>query len=231
MTIYKRKSKKDEIKTEIVKIKPHVQITESNKYPTQGIKRDRDCLHLYTNGEIRVLTVEEYLKLKNAILKDDYKIILDVLMITGMRYVEVCRLYETPEWYNERRNLIHLPAEAQRKHERRQSERTITNLPGMFNLMMRMFFNGKKPPVESSWNRDLQRWSVKAGLNPYGISCKTSRKSLESWLIAAGVQESTVCLRQGHTTLVSMLHYQNLAFSEDERRDIKSQLTAWGILK
>ena len=231
MTIYKRKSKKDEIKSEIAEKKSHIKVTELNKYPSQELKRDRDCLHLYTNGEIKVLTVDEYIKLKSAIPKDDYKIILDVLMITGIRYIELCRLYENHEWYNERRNLIHLPAEAQRKHERRQAERTITNLPSMFNLMMKMFFTGKKPPVESSWNRDLQRWSVKAGTSPYGISCKTSRKTLESWMIASGVLESTVCLRQGHTTLVSMQHYQNLAFSEDELRDIRNQLIGWGILK
>ena len=231
MTIYKRKSKKDEIKSEIVEKNPHIKVTESNKYPSQELKRDRDCLHLYTNGEIRVLTVTEYKNLKNAIPKDNYKIILDVLMISGMRYIEVCRLYENPEWYNEKRNLIHLTEEAQKKHERRQPERTINRLPNMFNLMMKMFFAGKKPPVESSWNRDLARWGVKAGLNPYGISAKTSRKTLESWLIVGGVSESTVCLRQGHTTLVSMLHYQNLAFSDDEVNDIENQLKEWGMLK
>lgn len=230
MSAYKRRSKKDEPELESVQIK-HIKVTETNKYPTQGIKRDRDCLHLYTNGEIKVLTVDEYKKLKDAIPKEDYKIILDVLLITGMRYIEVCRLYENHEWYNERRNLIHLPAEAQRKHERRQAERTITNLPTMFNLMMKMFFNGKKPPVESSWNRDLQRWATNAGMNPYGISAKTTRKSIESWMITAGIVESTVCLRQGHTNLVSMRHYQSLAFSDDEIDDIKKQLIGWGISK
>jgi len=230
MSAYKRRSKKDEPELESVKIK-HIKVTETNKYPTQGIKRDRDCLHLYTNGEIKVLTVDEYLKLKSAIPKDDYKIILDVLLITGMRYIEVCRLYKNHEWYNERRNLIHLPAEAQLKHERCQPERTIQGLPEMFNLMMKMFFTGKKPPVESSWNRDLQRWAKLSNLNPYGISGKTSRKTCESWQIVAGVPETTVCLRSGHTTLVSMLHYQNLAFSDDEIRDIEKQLKGWGMLK
>jgi hypothetical protein len=50
-------------------------------------------------------------------------------------------------------------------------------------------------------------------------------------MIAAGVVESTVCLRQGHDSLTSMRHYQGLAFSDDEIRDIKKQLTAWGISK
>jgi hypothetical protein len=50
-------------------------------------------------------------------------------------------------------------------------------------------------------------------------------------MIKAGVLESTVCLRQGHDSLTSMRHYQGLAFSEEEIRDINNQLTAWGLLK
>jgi len=50
-------------------------------------------------------------------------------------------------------------------------------------------------------------------------------------MIAAGIIESTVCLRQGHDNLTSMRHYQGLAFSDDELRDIKKKLTAWGIVK
>ena len=72
---------------------------------------------------------------------------------------------------------------------------------------------------------------MEAGISPYGLSVKTTRKTVESWMISAGVVESTVCLRQGHDSLTSMRHYQGLAFSYDEIRDIKKQLTAWGILK
>lgn len=50
-------------------------------------------------------------------------------------------------------------------------------------------------------------------------------------MIAAGIIESAVCLRQGHDNLTSMRHYQRLVFSDDELRDIKKKLTAWGIVK
>ena len=60
---------------------------------------------------------------------------------------------------------------------------------------------------------------------------KGSDSSGMSEVNAAGVVESTVCLRQGHDSLTSMRHYQGLAFSDDEVRDIKKQLTAWGISK
>ncbi|MCO5381223.1 MAG: tyrosine-type recombinase/integrase [Methanosarcina barkeri] len=218
-------------KTKGKKQTEHEHISELTKYPTQALKRDRDSLHLYTKGEIKILTPADYLQLRSAIPKDEYKTILDVLIVTGMRYIEVCRLYENREWYNERRNIIHLPPEAQKKHKRTQLERTIQPLPSMWGYTMNAFFNGKKPPVESSWNRNVQRWAVKAGMNPYGISAKTTRKTIESWMISAGILESTTCLRQGHDSLTSMRHYQSLAFSEEEQRDIRKQLTDWGLLK
>jgi len=107
--------------------------------------------------------------------------------------------------------------------------RTIHPLPSMFNYLLKDFWQARKPPLESTWNKNLQRWAISSGINPYGLSVKSSRKTLESWLIASGVVESTVCLRQGHDSLTSMRHYQGLAFSDDELRDIKIQLIVWGF--
>ena len=209
----------------------HTKISESNKYPTLKLKKDPDMLHLYLNGEIRILTPSEYHRLRGAIPKDIHKTVLDVLLITGMRYIEMIRLYENPVWYNERRNIVHLPEEAQLKHKRRQLKRTIHPLPSMFHYTMKEFFSGRQPPVESNWNRGLRKWAEAAGINPYGVSAKTTRKTIESWQIAAGVLESTVCLRAGHDSLTSMRHYQGLCFSDEELRDIKKQLSDWGMIR
>jgi len=96
----------------------------------------------------------------------------------------------------------------------------------MFNYLLKDFWQARKTPLESTLNKNLQRWAISAGINHYVLSVKSSRKTLESWLIASGVVESTVCLRQGHDSLTSMRHYQGLAFSDDELRDIKKQLIA-----
>ena len=198
------------------------------KYPQSGYNKDSEALHFYVK-DVRILTPKEYEALKTAIPKDQHKTILDILLITGMRYAELLRLYDNSSWYNEKRNIIHLSEEAQKKHKRRQLERTIHPLPSMFNYLLKDFWQARKPPLESTWNKNLQRWAIPAGINPYGLSVKSSRKTLESWLIASGVVESTVCLRQGHDSLTSMRHYQGLAFSDDELRDIKKQLIAWGF--
>jgi integrase len=186
--------------------------------------------HMYSFGEIRILTPDEYNKLRAFIPQDRHKMLLDILLITGMRYVEACRLWNNPKWFNPRRNIIHLPPEAQRKHKRTQQERTIQPLPSMFGYILRDFWEARRPPSESSWNRDLRKWAEMAGIHPYGLSAKTTRKTIESWMIASGLNESRICLRSGHDNLTSMRHYQNLAFSDSELNDIKKQLTAWGML-
>jgi Phage integrase family. len=200
------------------------------KYPTMNYKKDQNALHLYVK-DIRILTPNEYEQLKNAVPKASHKTIFEILLITGMRYAELLKFYDHSEWYNEKRNLIHLPEEAQKKVKRRQLERTIHPLPSMFSYILNDFLEGKKPPLEATWNKNLQRWAVAADINPYGLSVKTTRKTLESWCIASGILESSVCLRQGHDSLTSMRHYQGLAFTESELQDIKKQLTAWGLLK
>ena len=200
------------------------------KYPNLAYVKDSQALHLYVR-DIRILTPKEYQALRSAIPKDSHKTIFDILLITGMRYAELLRLYDNPTWYNEKKNLIHLSQEAQKKHKRRQLERTIHPLPSMFSYLLKDFGQAHMPPLESTWNKNLQRWALDAGLNPYGLSAKTTRKTIESWCVAAGIIESSVCLRQGHDSLTSMRHYQGLAFSEDEMRDIKKQLTSWNLIK
>lgn len=86
----------------------------------------------------------------------------------------------------------------------------------MFGYMIKDFFKGRRPPAESSWNRDLRKWADSIGMNAYELSAKTTRKTIESWMIKAGITESTVCLRQGHDALTSMKHYQGLVFNETE---------------
>ena len=203
---------------------------KKDKYPVTGYTKDANALHLYVK-DVRILTPGEYEAIKAVIPSERHKTMFEILLITGLRYAEFLRLYNNKAWYNESRNIIHLPEEAQLKSKRKQPERTVHPLPFGFSYFMKAFWNGEKPPLEATWNKNLQRWASLAGLNPYGLSVKTTRKTIESWQIAAGIPESTVCLRAGHDSVTSMKHYQGLAFSEDELRDVKKKLTEWGILK
>jgi integrase len=137
---------------------------------------------LVTVDGTRILTVEEYDRFINAI-PESMKAIFEINTITGLRYIELQRLYENPQWYYKERNQIILPKEAQKKEKQKLPKRTVDKLPtSSFSDVFSHFLDGKKPPYRSSWNKDLARWSEKAGINPKVVP-KTPRKTIESWML------------------------------------------------
>ncbi|WP_424353664.1 site-specific integrase [Methanosarcina mazei] len=184
---------------------------------------------LVTPDGSKVLNVQEF---DNFVLQipKRYKTIFELNVITGMRYIEVQRLYDNPKWYSESRNQIILPPEAQRKVKQKLVKRTIDKLPSTFSYIFKDFINGTRPPDRTSWNRDLARWSAKAGIDPK-VGPKTPRKTMESWMLKAGIPEIEIYSRQGHDPVTSLRHYQSLSFTDYEMRDIQKRLTEWGILK
>lgn len=177
--------------------------------------------------KVRVLGPEEVDTLARNIPNDELRTIFEVCLWSGMRYVEVQRLHAHPNWWQEVRRSIHLPEEAQRKKKRTQRDRHIHPLPRLMDNELRRFFKGRKPPSIQVWDENLQRWATKAGMNPVGISAKATRKTIESWMITAGVPLNIVCLRQGHDSMTSMQHYQGLPFTDAEKIEIKKRLAGW----
>ena len=184
---------------------------------------------LVTSDGTKVLTVEEYDTFIKSI-PESKQVIFEVNTITGMRYVELQRLHDNPNWYSKSRNQIILPAEAQKKVKQKLIKRTIDKLPSTFSYVFKQFVEGSRPPENSSWNRDLARWSRKACIEPK-ISPKTPRKTIESWMLKAGINEYEIYSRQGHDPVTSLRHYQSLSFTDYEMRDIEKRLTEWGILR
>jgi hypothetical protein len=184
---------------------------------------------LTTADGTKVLTVEEYDKFLQAI-PEDKSIIFEINTITGLRYVELQRLHDHPEWYFKNRNQIILPHEAQKKVKQKAPKRTIDKLPSTFSYIFRQFTEGERPPERTSWNRDLARWSLRTGIIPK-IGNKTPRKTIESWMLKSGIPEFEIYSRAGHDPLTSLKHYQSLSFTVYEMRDIKKRLTEWGILQ
>jgi len=174
---------------------------------------------LVTADGTKVLTPEDYDKFL-LVVPDAKKVIFEINTITGLRYIELQRLHDHPEWYIKGRNQIILPKEAQRKVKQKLVKRTIDKLPSTFSYIFRQFTNGRKPPERTSWNRDLARWSVKAGINPK-VNPKTLRKSIENWMLKCGIPEIEIYSRQGHDPITSLRHYQSLSFTDYELRDIK----------
>jgi integrase len=184
---------------------------------------------LVTADGTRVLTVEEYDRFVQAI-PNKLRPIFEVNTITGLRYIEIQRLHANPGWYYQDKNQIILPKEAQKKVKQKAPKRTVDKLPATFPYLFKAFLDGRKPPARSSWWDDLSRWSERAGIEPK-VNPKTPRKTIESWMLKAGIPEIEIYSRQGHDPITSLRHYQSLSFTDYELRDIEKRLTEWGILK
>jgi len=183
---------------------------------------------LVTADGTKVLTVEEYDKFLQVV-PESKRVIFEINTITGLRYVELQRLYDNPQWYIKGRNQIILPKEAQKKVKQKLSKRTIDKLPSTFAYLFKLFLAGKRPPERTSWNLDLARYSAKAGVSPK-VNLKTARKTIESWMLKSGIPEIEIYSRAGHDPITSLRHYQSLSFTDYELRDIRKRLSEWGVL-
>lgn len=181
---------------------------------------------ILVNG-VRVLGPYELDLLASHIKNNELRTIFEVCFWSGMRYVEIQRLHNHPEWWLHGRRAVHLPEEAQKKVKRKQLERYVHPVPPVLETELRFFFKGRKPPAIQVWNTNLLRWAANSGLNSVGLSAKTSRKSIESWMVTAGVPLNVICLRQGHDSMTSMNHYQGLPFTEGEKVEILRRLAGW----
>ena len=69
---------------------------------------------LVTPDGTKVLTVEENDRFIQTV-PNKFRPIFEINVITGLRYIELQRLYQNPGWYFQDRNQIILPKEAQKK--------------------------------------------------------------------------------------------------------------------
>jgi hypothetical protein len=81
--------------------------------------------------DTKVLTVEEYNRFVQTV-PNKFRPIFKVNTITGLRYIELQRLYQNPGWYFQDRNQIILPKEAQKKVKQKAPKRIIDKLPSTF---------------------------------------------------------------------------------------------------
>ncbi|MBO8183148.1 MAG: site-specific integrase [Archaeoglobus sp.] len=177
---------------------------------------------------VRILTPQEYDALRDAANKHYHQIMLDAALYTGMRYVELKRFQEHPEWFHKERRAIYLPPEAQLKKERKFKDRYVylSNV-GMYAIQYFLALKERLPSIQA-WDKNLKRWAAKAGLDPAGISAKTMRKTWESWLVVSFPDKvPLICMNQGHTEITSMNHYMQLPFSKAEREEIKERTAGW----
>ena len=174
----------------------------------------------------RVFRPNEFKALLDGCPKIEYKTMLQALLYTGMRYVELQRFQKYPSWFDG--DFIHLPKEASRKKKRTQRERWV-RLNNQGKMIVQYFSQLKRPlPSYQSWNDNLRCWANRANLDPEGLSVKSTRKTWESWLMFNyPSQMASITLSQGHTQITSLEHYVNMPFTEEDRIRIKNYVEGW----
>ena len=171
--------------------------------------------------KVRILRPIEYEALRKGAAVLDNQTNLDALLLSGLRYVEAQRFQENKDWLDA--SFIHLPEHAVHKAKRKQLERWVRLNP-RGRTVMQFLFNVKKLPSWKTWSENLERWAVRAGLDPVGLSPKTTRKTWESWLMTIYPEHSAeIFLNQGHTSMISLRHYLNMPFTEAD----KAQMLEW----
>lgn len=186
---------------------------------------------MYEKGGIAILTSAEYDQLR-SVVKPEFKILLDVLLVTGMRYEEARKFQKHRDWYEANKKVIHLPREADQKRKRTSPGRYIY-LSTYGNWVIEQFFDHETNPYPTYqvFDVNLKRWVKKAGLQlleGISISVKTFRKTWECWLVRSYPDRiALIALSQGHTELVAMNHYIGIPFSAEEIEAIKEKTAGW----
>ena len=106
----------------------------------------------------RILRPNEFKKLLSGCPKTDYRTMLQTLLYTGMRYIELRRFQKYPSWFDG--DFVHLPREASMKQARTQRERWVRlNQPG--KMIVEYFTKIKTPvPTYVSFNAKSLSYSL-----------------------------------------------------------------------
>ena len=181
------------------------------------------------NG-VRILRPREYDTLLDTIFRKDlkyrYREILNALLYTGMRYVELQRFQKHPEWFDKKTRSIYLPPEASRKKKRTMKERYVYLSTQGITHVENFILYADSTPDRIVLNNMLNFWGNKAGLGR--ISVKTFRKTWESWLVVSYPNAlALIAMSQGHTTFTAMNHYLNLPFTDEDIEEIKVRTAGW----
>lgn len=176
-------------------------------------------------NKVRILRPAEYDALRNGARLLDNQTNLDTTLLTGLRHVEAQRLKEHEDWFDGR--FVHLPEMAVRKAKRKQRERWVRLNPRGASVLP-YFFDARPLPSWKSWSENLERWAKRVGLDPLGLSPKTTRKTWESWLMFCFPERAAeIFLSQGHTAMTSLQHYLGLPFVAGDKEQMLEWVGGW----
>jgi len=174
--------------------------------------------------QVRILRPREWEVLRD-LMDLDIRRIATTLLLTGMRYAELVRFRQNPEWLDS--EFIYLPRGSMLKVKARQRERAI-KLSDMGRMLVgEFFYTDPKLPSLPAFDLRLSRLS-KRELGGPSVTNKTFRKTWESWLVFYYPNRSLqIALSQGHTSATQYEHYLNIPFTDEDRKEMRKWVEGW----
>lgn len=196
---------------------------------------------------VRIFTPDEYERLLEQVTKPSLRLLLQVLLFTGMRYEEVMRLKEHPNHFDETNRSVWVRSGKQAaKSPERYVALTEAGTQAVKNFLAD---DREKYPSSSVMTLNLTQWSEKAGLDPiepdqmkplagantgrerknvYGMSVKVFRRTWENWLLTICPERVFDIMKsQGHDVNTSSEHYAGAVFSSNDVSKIREYVTGW----
>jgi len=182
------------------------------------------------------LTPKQFYKLRENLDPNvGYRLIVDVLINTGLRVVEFWSVAKNPEWYHGSQRVIDLPKEGACKKPRcKTTDRTI-KLTAAGCKSLDVFFGANLDFRDRNSMRDaLVRAAIKADLGTNGINPKMFRKCLVSWLVECrkdlGIDSMDITVSLGHSEDTMIEHYLGVFSNQKEdHADMLEFLKGWGV--
>ena len=188
-----------------------------------------------TCNSSRVLTPDEANRIQAVISKPSSRALFDLMLYTGLRFSEVVQLRDNPAIFDKERRTITIKSG---KAKATQISRNVCLSDTGLLAVVEYLKNPSVPKSPSVWQNNLIRWAQRARLaalpgqeqcsNPTGITVRTSRKSWESWLLAAFPERLPhITLSQGHNETTALRHYLNVSFTQSEKEAIRELVRGW----
>ena len=168
-----------------------------------------------------ILSPNEIDKIINEITRPYLKTLFNISLFTGMRYVEIQRLYNHLEWIND--DVIVLPGGKSIGETRNSIERRIP-IPLQIVREIPRFYKNPSPPHHKVWGENLKRWSEHANVNKYVVP-KSIRSTMISWMFVANIPSIEIGYRVGIFDARELDYYKNqINFTDGEEKEIKKRL-------
>ena len=171
-------------------------------------------------NKVRILRPFEYKMMEAEVMKQHHRIMLQTLLFTGMRYIEVKRLQKNRDWFDG--DFIKISfGEGIKKDKIRQKERWV-RLNALGKMVIPYYLDlDEKLPSNQTWRENMRRWAENCKLDPVGLCPKTTRKTWESWLMFFYENKALQILQsQGHTGEISLEHYLNFPFTSNDKLEM-----------